>query len=102
MKKGYVYIVTNKSRSTNYIGVTNDLDRRMFEHKSGKGSVFTAKYKLHYLMYYEVFHSFQQAIDREKQLKGWKKEWKWNLIKEENPRLTDLAKDWFEEDFNTT
>ena len=95
MKQGFVYIMSNKNRTTIYIGVTNDLERRVLEHKSGHGSVFTDKYNLHDLLYFEQISGFQNAIDREKQLKNWHKDWKWNLIKEDNPELKDLAKDWF-------
>ncbi|MGY3053542.1 putative endonuclease [Pedobacter sp. UYEF25] len=95
MKNGYVYIVSNKNRTTIYIGVTNDLERRMLEHKSGYGSIFTKRYNLCDLLFFEDIEGMQDAIDREKQLKRWHKDWKWNLIKESNPTLTDLAKDWF-------
>lgn len=97
MKEGFVYIVSNKNRTTLYIGVTSDLERRMLEHKSGKGSVFTAKYNLTDLVYFERIMGMQNAIDREKQLKNWHKEWKWNLIKEENPALNDLSEKWYSE-----
>ncbi len=95
MKQGYVYILSNKNRTTLYIGVTNDIERRALEHKTGYGSIFTKRYNLHDLLYFERIMGMQNAIDREKQLKNWHKEWKWNLIKEENPELKDLAKDWF-------
>lgn len=95
MKTGYVYIVSNKSRTTIYIGVTGDLERRSLEHKSRNGSTFTKRYNLFDLIYFEEINGMQDAIDREKQLKRWHKEWKWNLIKESNPTLMDLAKDWF-------
>jgi putative endonuclease len=95
MKEGFVYIMSNKNRTTTYIGVTSDLERRVLEHKSGLGSSFTKKYKLYDLVYYEPIQGMQNAIDREKQLKNWHKEWKWNLIKEENPDLKDLAVEWF-------
>ena len=94
-----MYIVSNKNRTTLYIGVTSNLERRILEHKSGKGSVFTTRYKLTDLLYFDRIMGMQNAIDREKQLKNWHKEWKWNLIKQANPALNDLAKDWFcEED----
>lgn len=86
----------NKNRTTLYIGVTNDLIRRVKEHKTHEGSAFTTKYKLTDLLYFETINGFQNAIDREKQLKNWHKEWKWNLIKETNPELKDLSEDWFE------
>lgn len=95
MKQGYVYIMSNKNRTTLYIGVTGNLERRTLEHKSGFGSSFTKRYNLHYLLYYESIAGMQNAINREKQLKNWHSDWKWNLIKAENPDLEDLAKDWF-------
>ena len=97
-KAGYVYIVSNKNRSTFYIGVTNDIERRILEHKSGNGSKFTKKYNLHDLLYFEMILGFNQAIEREKQLKNWHREWKINLIKSENPEMKDLAVDWFTEE----
>lgn len=87
--------MSNFKRNTLYIGVTNDLERRVLEHKVGIGSKFTSKYNLHNLLYFEELPTIQDSIDREKQLKNWHKDWKWNLIKEQNPDLEDLAKDWF-------
>ena len=95
MKQGFVYIMSNKNRTTTYIGVTSDIERRVIEHKSGFGSKFTAKYNLYDLMNFELFDYIVDAIDREKQLKNWHSAWKWNLIKEDNPKLDDLASDWF-------
>jgi putative endonuclease len=92
--RAFIYIITNYNRTTSYIGVTNDLERRIKEHKSLKGSVFTSKYKLTDLVYYEEISSMKSAIAREKQLKNWHREWKINLIKELNPEMNDLAKDW--------
>ena len=97
MDEGFVYILSNKNRTTTYIGVTNDIERRMIEHKSGLGSKFTSMYNLFDLIYFENFNRIIDAIDREKQLKNWHKEWKWNLVKEDNPKLEDLAADWFTE-----
>ena len=76
-----------------YIGVTSNLYMRIVEHKSGKGSIFTEKYSIKDLLYFEEFTSIEQAIAREKQLKNWHKEWKWNLIKQVNPELKDLFED---------
>ncbi|MGI8893157.1 MAG: GIY-YIG nuclease family protein [Bacteroidia bacterium] len=95
MKDGFVYILSNKHRTTIYIGVTNDIEQRILMHKSGLGSLFTKKYNLTDLLYFERISGIHNAINREKQLKNWHKEWKWNLIKEENPELKDLAADWF-------
>jgi len=88
-------MLTNSKRTTLYTGITNNVERRVLEHKVGIGSKFTSKYNMHYLMYFEELPTIQEAIDREKQLKNWHKEWKWNLIKETNPNLEDLANDWF-------
>lgn len=95
MKQAYVYIMSNKNRSTNYIGVTSNLDRRVLEHKAGIGSSFTSRYYLSDLLYFEPIKGIYHAIKREKQLKNWNKDWKWNLIKQENPGFEDLAKDWY-------
>lgn len=90
MKSSFVYILTNQYRTTFYIGVTSDLQKRITEHQNEVGSVFTKKYNLKDLMYYEEFNDITQAITREKQLKNWKKEWKLNLIKTINPKLETL------------
>jgi len=95
VKQGYVYIMSNKARTTLYIGVTSHLDLRILQHKSGQKASFTKKYKLFDLIYFELIQGMDQAIKREKQPKNWHKDWKWNLIKEENPKLLDLAKDWY-------
>ncbi len=98
MNYAYTYILSNRKRNTLYIGVTNDLERRMFEHKCGKGAVFCSKYKLTDLMYYEEYNLMIDAINREKQLKRWHREWKWNLIKASNSELNDLSSDWLDEE----
>ena len=90
MKNAYVYIMSNYKRSTFYIGVTNDLWRRVSEHVNGLGSKFVIKYKLNDLVYYEYFTDMNYAILREKQLKNWHRDWKINLIKKMNPDLLDL------------
>lgn len=90
MKRSYIYILSNKSRTALYIGVTSDIYKRISQHKNGEGSVFTKRYLLNALVYFEEFSAIDQAIAREKQLKNWHKEWKWNLIKSENPELKDL------------
>ncbi len=97
MNNGSIYILGNSSQSSLYIGVTNDIERRIFEHKCGIGSVFTTKYLLTYLLYVEHFEKITDAIAREKQLKNWHRNWKLNLIKEFNPLLLDLAEDWYHE-----
>ena len=90
MKKGYVYILSNFKRTVFYIGVTNDLEKRIGQHRDNIASKFTSKYKVYYLMYFEEFQSIQLAIAREKQLKRWHRDWKINLIKSVNPELKDL------------
>lgn len=101
-KKAFIYIISNHNRTTFYIGVTNNLERRISEHKQLKGSVFAAKYKLTNLVYYEEIYGMANAIAREKQLKNWHREWKINLIKELNPEMVDLAKDWQGKDPETS
>ncbi|MGK7371401.1 MAG: GIY-YIG nuclease family protein [Candidatus Halalkalibacterium sp. M3_1C_030] len=90
-KVGYVYILSNYDRNLFYIGVTSNLENRIRDHRNKKGSEFTKKYNLKYLVYYEEFHNIPDAIHREKQLKNWHHDWKVNLIKRLNPSLKDLA-----------
>ena len=89
MKDYYVYIMGN-DRPTLYIGVTNNLIRRVYEHKHGLIEGFTKKYNLKKLLYFEVFNQVKDALAREKQLKHWKRNWKLNLIKAKNPTMKDL------------
>ena len=84
-KQYYIYILTNKSNKVIYIGVTNDLERRMFEHKNKLVEGFTKRYNLMKLVYYEVTEDVESAISREKQLKNWHRDWKINLINQFNP-----------------
>lgn len=93
----YVYIVTNKHRSTLYIGVTNDLERRVIEHKTGELAGFTQRYQLNRLVWFEHFRDVNAAIAREKKLKGWLRSKKIALIEKENPRWFDLSADWEQE-----
>ncbi len=86
----FVYIVTNRSK-TLYTGVTNDLVRRVWEHRSGNGSTFTSKYKCDTLVYYERFHLIDRAIRREKVIKGWSRRKKLELIIGLNPAWRDLS-----------
>ncbi|MEM6523744.1 MAG: GIY-YIG nuclease family protein [Bacteroidota bacterium] len=90
-KGGYVYIMSNKSRSVLYIGVTSDLESRVYQHRNREGSNFTKKYNCYYLVYYEVFDDILSAIERERQMKKWKREWKDNVVKSFNPELKDLS-----------
>nr|WP_299388302.1 GIY-YIG nuclease family protein [Allomuricauda sp.] len=89
----YVYIISNKRNGTIYIGYTNDLKKRMKQHKCGTGSKFAKRYKLDKLVYYEKFKFPMPAIKREKQLKKWNRQWKINLINDFNPKWEDLT--WF-------
>jgi len=86
----YVYIMTNISK-TLYIGVTNDLVRRISEHKDGLHKGFTKKYKINQLLYYEIYIYVLEAIQREKSLKHWKREKKLQLIERVNPHWKDLS-----------
>ena len=85
----YAYILTSRS-GTLYIGVTNDLARRIYEHKHGLVPAFTSKYKIHRLVYVEGFDRADDAIAREKQLKGWSRKRKIALIESLNPTMKDL------------
>lgn len=76
VKQGFVYILTNKTRLVLYTGVTSDLLYRIYRHRLGLGSIFTKKYRVRHPIYYEEYDSIQKAIEREKQLKNWKREWK--------------------------
>jgi len=82
--------MSNAYRTTFYIGVTSNLRARVWQHTNGEGSAFVKKYWLYDLVYYEYFERITDAIDREKQLKRWHKDWKINLIKSENPAMKDL------------
>ena len=95
MKEYYVYILANYSR-TLYIGVTNNLVRRIYEHKNQLNDGFTKKYGIHRLVHYEIFQEVSAAIFREKELKGWVRKKKIALIKQSNPEWKDLARDWYE------
>ena len=88
--------MSNFTRTVFYTGITNDLERRVAEHKQGNGSVFTSKYKCYYLIYYEDYTDVWNAIAREKQLKKWWRQWKIDLINKENPEMNDLAEKWYE------
>ena len=91
----YVYILTNGKR-TLYVGVTNDLARRVYEHKNKLGDGFTKKYNLTYLAYYDETAAIISAIEREKQIKGWRRSKKIELIESVNPKWKDLSMDWYD------
>ncbi len=95
-RRYYVYIMTNQVR-TLYVGVTNDLVRRVYEHKRKLVPGFTSKYNLTWLAYYEETSEVASAIAREKQVKGWRRSQKVELIESMNPRWKDLALVWFED-----
>ncbi|MES0882754.1 GIY-YIG nuclease family protein [Roseibium sp. SCP14] len=86
----FVYILASGLGGTLYVGVTNNLLKRVFEHRDGRGSEFTAKYGVHRLVYYEVHEEIEQAIQREKRIKRWKRAWKVSLIEKRNPDWDDL------------
>ncbi|MBU0612897.1 GIY-YIG nuclease family protein [Patescibacteria group bacterium] len=90
MKKFYIYILTNKTNKVLYIGVTNDLIRRIYEHRNNLLKGFTQKYNVHKLVYYEATGNVLEAISREKSMKRWKRVWKEKLINKMNPDWDDL------------
>ena len=85
------YILTNRKNGTLYTGVTSDLFTRMEQHKLGKGSVFTARYKCFRLVWYARFPEMDPALARERTIKGWPRQWKINLIEEHNKHWDDLS-----------
>lgn len=91
----YVYLMTNKTNTVIYTGVTNDLERRAYEHKNKLVKGFTSKYNVCKLVYFEETDDIGEAIGREKQIKGWLRVKKIKLIETENHEWEDLSKDWF-------
>ena len=89
-KNAYVYILASKRNGTLYIGVTNDLIKRIYEHKHDLVDGFTKRYRVHDLVYFEAHQDIQQAITREKQMKKWNRNWKLRLIEKTNPTWRDL------------
>jgi putative endonuclease len=90
----YVYILASKRNGTLYVGVTNDLPRRMYEHKMELADGFTKKYGVKTLVFCEPFADVNQAIENEKRLKRWRRNWKLALIERANPEWRDLASDF--------
>ena len=90
-RKYHVYIITNKSRSTLYTGMTGNLRQRIEQHAEGEVESFSKRYRLKYLVYYEEHDNPNDAIRREKQIKKWNRAWKERLINEVNPEWRDLA-----------
>ena len=95
MKNYYVYILTNRTNNVLYIGVTNNLSRRIYEHQNKLVEGFSKKYNLVKLVYFEEYPSAYEAISREKQLKNWHRQWKINLIKASNPEFNDLSRELY-------
>lgn len=90
----YVYILTNKTNRVLYTGVTNNLERRLYEHKNKLVDGFTKKYNLYKLVYYEEFKSIKDAIDREKQIKAGSRKRKIQLIEDMNPKWSDISENF--------
>jgi putative endonuclease len=86
----FVYMLASKPQGTLYVGVTNDLQRRVEEHREGAVPGFTKKYAVHRLVWFEEFGAVQEAIAQEKRLKHWRRDWKRNLIEKDNPQWADL------------
>ena len=94
MKHYYVYIMTNQSR-TLYAGVTNNLERRVYEHKQKRTPGFSSRYNITRLVYFEETQDVSAALSREKQIKGWLRSKKIALIESVNPRWKDLSDGWY-------
>lgn len=90
MENYYVYIVANKKHGIPYIGITHDLKKRIWEHKEKYLKGFTSRYNLDKLVYFECFTDKWSAVDRERKLKNWKRQWKIDLIEQDNPNWDDL------------
>ncbi len=86
----FVYMLASGPQGTLYVGVSNDLIRRITEHREGAVSGFTKKYRVHHLVWFEEYNDINEAIAREKQLKRWRRDWKRSLIEQENPGWLDL------------
>ena len=90
MMQYYVYILSSKAYGTLYVGVSSDLIGRIYQHKTNQIEGFTKKYSVHQLVYYEIHGDIHEAILREKQIKKWNRDWKINLIEQDNPHWLDL------------
>tara|TARA_B110000211_G_C13643665_1_gene362810 strand:- start:8 stop:358 length:351 start_codon:yes stop_codon:yes gene_type:complete len=95
MKNYWVYIITNKNQKVYYTGFTNDIERRILEHKASVGSRFSSQNNCTVLLYIDKYCAAHQAIQREKNIKNWKRSWKEDLIRSANPEFKDLALDWY-------
>jgi len=96
MKKYYIYIMSSMS-GTLYTGITSDLEKRVYQHKHKLADGFTKRYNVDRLAYYEETTDIEVALEREKEIKGWRRSKKISLIESHNPTWMDLAEDWFEE-----
>jgi len=94
----YVYLLTNWNNKVLYTGITNNLERRLYEHKNNLVDGFTKKYNINKLVYYEQTKNVKSAIEREKQIKGWIRNRKNALVESMNPMWKDLSDDWYDED----
>ena len=94
-KQYYVYMMSNRKNGTLYVGVTSDIEKRVWEHKNKVIKGFTEKYNLQNLVYFEIFNDPYNAIKREKRLKFYLRKWKIDLIEKENPNWLDLYKDFY-------
>jgi putative endonuclease len=92
----YIYLLTNKNDKVMYVGVTNNLERRLYEHKMKMVPGFTEKYNVNKLVYFEETDDVRSAIAREKEIKKWRREKKNNLVVAVNPEWMDLSEGWFE------
>ncbi|MEK7125558.1 MAG: GIY-YIG nuclease family protein [Patescibacteria group bacterium] len=93
MRTFYVYIMASQRNGTTYIGVTNNLTRRVYQHRNGLVEGFTKEYKVNRLVYFEEYSDIREALPREKQLKRWKRSWKIELVEKNNPTWRDLYND---------
>ena len=93
-KKYYTYILTHEKNHIFYVGVTNNIKRRMSEHKRGTFGTHVGRYNIKKLVYFEEHRDVRIAIQREKTIKKWKKQWKINIITEGNPEWLDLSDEW--------
>ena len=95
MKTCYIYIMASKKNGTLYIGVTSNLVHRVWQHKNDVHDGFTKKYGIHRLVWYEMTDQIGWAIQREKQMKKWRRQWEINLVEEKNPNWNDLYEELF-------
>ena len=96
MKTFFVYMTTNRSRVVLYTGITNSLERRTWHHRFDAAKSFTKTYKVNRLVYYEQFNDARSAITREKEIKGWRREKKVDLVEGCNPAWQDLSCEWYD------